>query len=125
MKRGFYATERDYTMAKNSAYRKTLAKKPTEAELVFKAYLEECEIKFIFQKGFITPFHRIADFYLKKHSLIIEIDGGYHYTEETKRKDEYKDKMWKEKRGMKTLRITNEEVFNEKFKEILLLNGIC
>jgi len=103
------------TQARNSKFRLQLAKKATKQELVFKSYLEELGISFIFQKGFLKPFHRIADFYVKKYRLIIEIDGGYH--KDIAEKDFYKDEVWR-KLKFRTLRILNEQVDNGTYKNI-------
>lgn len=99
----------------NSKYRIKLKNKATTEELIFKNFLEKKQIKFIFQKGFLSPFHRIVDFYIKKYRLIIEIDGGYHNN--IKYKDNIKDKIWKDKK-FKTLRILNEQINNGSFIEI-------
>ena len=94
---------------RNSKYRNDLKKKATPQEIVFKRFLESNGVKFIFQKGFLQPFHRIADFYIKKFRLIVEIDGGYH--KECALKDRIKDDIWA-KRRFRTLRILNEDVDN-------------
>lgn len=93
------------TQRKNSFYRSNLIKKATRQEIIVKNYLDSKGVKYIFQKGFLKPFHRIVDFYIPSMRLIIEIDGLYH--QYTKDKDELKDKLWSR---FKTLRITNEQV---------------
>jgi very-short-patch-repair endonuclease len=103
------------TQRNNSIYRIKLKENPTKQELVFKNYLESIGVKFIFQKGFLSPFHRIVDFYIKKYRLIVEIDGGYHA--ECLAKDLKKDQIWSNLR-FKTLRILNEDVDNGNYKQI-------
>jgi len=49
----------------------------------------------------------IADFYCPKANLIIEIDGGQHYSPEGKEKD-----------GIKVIRFSDREVF-EKFHAVI------
>ncbi len=115
-KRGGFEKEIDYYRSKNNLYRRQLRKNPTKEELIFKEYMSEIEQDVSFQKGFITPFSRIVDFYIPKRKVIIEIDGGYHLN--TTRQDNYKDLMWLQKRGMRTLRIKNEDVLNGNFKAI-------
>lgn len=106
---------------RNQKYLKHLKKNATKYEIEFKKKLVEWHINAKFQKGFFIPFHRIADFYISKpHYVIIEIDGGYH--NDISEKDAYKDKMWLEKRGMRTIRIKNEDVKDftkERFLELL------
>jgi len=63
--------------------------------------------KFLRQK----PIGRfIADFYCSKILLIIEIDGGYHF----KRRyvDFERDREF-ERRGIKTIRFTNEQICSD------------
>src|ERR1700752_2662790 len=77
----------------NHKYKKELIKKATKSELIFKDRLKKAGIRFIFQKGFIAKnYHCIVDFYLPKpYKICIEIDGGYHDTEQQKKKDYSKD----------------------------------
>ena len=51
----------------------------------------------------------IVDFFFRQSMLIVEIDGGYHFTEEQQRKDTIRQD-WLEHMGYKVLRFTNEEV---------------
>lgn len=95
---------------RNSKYVRTLRKNQTMSEKKVAKILDELGIRYIAQKGFFTPFHRIVDFYLPKRSIIIEVDGKYH--EETKEKDRIKDYEFLHKRGFRTLRILNEELEN-------------
>jgi chorismate synthase len=53
----------------------------------------------------------IPDFVCLEQNFIIEIDGGYHDTEEQKRLDKYRAD-WLEKNGFRMIRFTNEEVLN-------------
>lgn len=52
-----------------------------------------------------------ADFVLGDN-VIVELDGGYHFTEEQIMKDNYRQGLLEEK-GYKVLRLKNEEVFVE------------
>ena len=101
----------------NEKYRKELVQKATPCELIVKNWLEENDIYFIFQKGFIMPFHRIVDFYLPGRRIILEIDGKYHL--DTVAKDNRKDYLWARERNMHTIRITNEQVESGEFKTLL------
>ncbi len=51
----------------------------------------------------------IVDFYCLKANLVIEVDGGQHYKEESIEKDKIRDKCLKGL-GLKVLRFTNLEV---------------
>ena len=52
----------------------------------------------------------IVDFYCPRRKLIIEVDGGQHYDDLGKEKDEMRDDYLK-KLGMRILRIPDAEVF--------------
>lgn len=51
----------------------------------------------------------IVDFFFRKSMLIVELDGGYHLTEEQQKEDAIRQD-WLEHMGYKVLRFTNEEV---------------
>ena len=51
----------------------------------------------------------IADFYCPLANLVIEIDGGYHQTEEQQRLDKEREERLQAK-GYNILRFTNEQV---------------
>ena len=53
----------------------------------------------------------IVDFYCPKAALVIELDGGQHYTEEAKNRDNMRDEYLK-KTGLKVLRYTDTEMLN-------------
>jgi len=113
--------------SRNMLFRKRLIHKPTKAELVVrKWFMENLESNPKFQKGFLRPFHRIVDFYIPKHKIIIEVDGGYH--KGTVRKDAIKDDRWLSERGCETIRIKNEEVFDgsyvDKLTSFLIERGV-
>jgi very-short-patch-repair endonuclease len=52
----------------------------------------------------------IVDFYCTSAKLIVELDGGQHYTEEGKRRDQVKDK-YLESLGIIVVRFSDREVF--------------
>jgi len=52
----------------------------------------------------------IVDFYCPKRKLIIELDGGQHYTEKGTKEDRERDNYFKEL-GLKVLRFSDREVF--------------
>lgn len=51
----------------------------------------------------------IVDFLFRKSRLIVEIDGGYHFTEKQQQKDSFRTACL-EQMGYKLIRFTNEEV---------------
>lgn len=62
-----------------------------------------------------------ADMSIKSKKLIIEVDGGYHNTEEQKAKDQQRDKAF-ESIGYTTIRITNEQANDKDFINYLISN---
>jgi very-short-patch-repair endonuclease len=52
----------------------------------------------------------IVDFYCPKGNLVVELDGGQHYSEEGKRKDNLRDSCL-EDMGLRVLRFSDREVF--------------
>lgn len=55
--------------------------------------------------------HFIADFYCYEAKLIIEVDGGYHQTQNQKEKDDGRAYELG-KYGIKILRFTNEQIYD-------------
>ena len=91
--------------------RAILIKRATPAELRFKELLDNLEVKYCFQKGFIEGNNFcIADFYIKCIRTVVEVDGEYHQTKEQKNRDKNKDHYYRQ-RGFKVFRITNSDVF--------------
>lgn len=86
----------------------------TRAENLFCSYLASLGLSYRFQQGFYTPYYRIADFYLPTLNIIIEIDGPCHDTEKDRRRDTWFEQV----RGIRTLRLTNEQVLRGEFATI-------
>ena len=51
----------------------------------------------------------IVDFLFRKSKVIVEIDGGYHFTEEQQIEDAIRTE-WLESRNFKVIRYTNEQI---------------
>jgi very-short-patch-repair endonuclease len=109
--------------AKNVKYVQELLARPTRAEVVVKDYLDKIGAVYIFQHGMITPIHRIYDFYFPEIRVALEVDGSSHYGKESK--DAYKDDLFLRIHGIKTFRVTNNEVFAGTYQSKLrrLLKG--
>ena len=62
--------------------------------------------------GVSTEAHRrfVVDFYCPKAKLVIELDGGQHYREGRKAKNEARDR-YMVTQGLKTLRFSDKEIF--------------
>ena len=92
----------------------------TPAENLFCSYLASLGLSYRFQQGFYTPFYRIADFYLPALNIIIEIDAPCHDPETDQRRDEWFERA----RGIRTLRLTNEQVQRGEFAGINDLTAV-
>ena len=77
----------------STKFRNKLISNATSSELLFKKFLDNNNISYSFQKVIFVSVDckqkfYIADFYFKKYNLIVELDGGYHYTNEQGLKDD-------------------------------------
>ncbi len=89
---------------------KNMRKEPTQAENVLWEALRNKNIGFKFRRQHPVE-NYIADFICLDVWIIIEIDGGYHASDEQKKADDARDSYLKET-GFTTLRFTNEQVLN-------------
>lgn len=114
-------------------YKAELRAKATDSELIFKNLLWKVKslyvpkLSFTFQKGWYAGdgFY-ISDFYFPQTYSTVEIDGGYHSSEEQKIRDKRKEDYLR-KRGIKTFRLTNDQVNSmtpESLANYLLANKI-
>ena len=51
----------------------------------------------------------IVDFLFRKSRVVVEIDGGYHFTDEQQKKDAIRTE-WLESKNFKVIRYTNEQI---------------
>ena len=91
---------------------KELRNNTTEAEKELWKHLKSKQIKgYHFRRQ--HPIHRfIADFFCYKCKLVIELDGRIHNEITVKERDIEREKIIKEF-GIKVIRFSNEEIFNE------------
>ena len=78
---------------------------PWERKLWY-CFLKDYSIRFQRQKCIDNY---IADFYCFRAKLVIELDGGGHYTSESAMKDAYRTKVL-EKYGLKVIRFCNTDI---------------
>ncbi|MFH1564581.1 MAG: DUF559 domain-containing protein [bacterium] len=80
----------------------------TKEEIILWSKLRKNQfnVKFVRQK---IVGNYVVDFYCHKASLIIELDGSQHYSEEGLQKDKIRDEYFKNK-GLKVLRFSNIEI---------------
>lgn len=84
--------------------------KATPSEIRFKQKLSYFKFTVNFQKPFTDNKKHtyIADFYIPRYGLIIELDGGYHGTAQRREYDSKRDR-WFYNHGYQVWRMTNEE----------------
>src|ERR1017187_572044 len=99
-----------------------LRKAATPAELQMKDFLASLGAPYRFQQGFYSPYYRIVDFYLPTMNLVIEIDGPCHDAAKDRRRDDWFTRV----RGIKIVRLTNEQVLSGDLPCFLnqFLNGL-
>lgn len=108
------------TASRNAKFRKELKENPTKSELKAREILDHFGVNYKFQKGFYShDFSFIVDFFIPNGRFVIEIDGGYHETQQQAQKDAWRDKKLREKRGCTIIRVKNEDV-NESYIESIL-----
>lgn len=98
--------------------RRELRKNQTETEKIIWDKLRNrrfLNLKFRRQYGIGNY---IADFYCSSLKLVVELDGGQHFTEEGLEYDKIREEFMKSL-GIKTLRFNNNEVLNN-IEEILI-----
>jgi len=103
-------------------YARQLRKNMTNAEILIWSKVRRKQIngfQFYRQK---TIGNYIVDFYCPVAKLVIELDGGQHYTEETRIKDAKRDK-YLQKLGIKVLRISDSDVFKNNNAVLELIWG--
>jgi very-short-patch-repair endonuclease len=90
-------------------YSQRLRRNMTDAEKLLWSKLRRKQLKGlqIYRQRIIGDY--ILDFYCPKANLIIEVDGGQHYTDEGIAKDKIRDDYIKGK-GIKVLRFSDREV---------------
>jgi very-short-patch-repair endonuclease len=89
-----------------------LRQNPTPAEHEFRCRLDALGQDYRFQQAFYHPVYRIADFYIPSLNLIVEIDGPCH----DPAADRDRDEAFEQARGIKTVRLTNAQVFTGDFR---------
>ena len=100
---------RIYNNASTRDKRKNLRRNQTEAE---KVLWRKIRSKTFFESKFFRQYgigEYIADFYCPEHRLVIELDGGQHYSdagsEYDKSRENYMNSM-----GIKTIRFSNLDI---------------
>ena len=93
-------------------YSQELRKNMTDAEKLLWSKLRRKQPKGqqVYRQRIIGNY--IVDFYCPKAKLVVEIDGGQHYTEEGIKKDSLRDTYMKS-HGLKVLRFSDAEVLKD------------
>lgn len=105
---------------KKMDYRLELLHKSTPAEKSVCRILEEMGVKFVRQMPVRTGRKTFyADIYIPSLRLVIEVDGGYHFTQEQKRKDENRSACLR-RMGLHIYRICNRRATSPKAVSALL-----
>lgn len=96
----------EYGLLKENA--KANRKNMTEAESMFWSLVKGSSLgQRCLRQHIIGDY--IVDFLFRKSKLVVEIDGGYHFTEE-QQIDDAQRTAWLGSKGYKVIRFTNEQV---------------
>ena len=96
----------EYELLKENA--RSNRRNMTEAESVFWSLVKGCALgQKCLRQHIIGDY--IVDFFFRKSKVIVEIDGGYNFTEE-QQKEDTKRTEWLEAKKYKVIRFTNEQV---------------
>lgn len=96
----------EYGLLKENA--KANRGKMTEAEAVFWNIAKGSGLGQKCRRQYIIGQY-IVDFFFRKSMLVVEIDGGYHFSKQQQVNDAMRQE-YLERQGYKVLRFTNEEV---------------
>ena len=99
----------NYELLKDNA--KRMRKEPTEAEAAFWNIVRSDALGVKFRRQHIVGNH-IVDFICLEKKLVVEIDGGYHLTNEQQIEDNLRSMELKQY-GFSILRLANEEVLSD------------
>ena len=110
MKRNFELAD-PFFYDRLKSYARENRRNQTEAEEFLWRQLKGNALGVKFKRQLII-LNYIADFACLEKSLIIEVDGGYHFTQEQLELDAYRTEDL-EKLGFKVLRFRNEEIIIE------------
>jgi very-short-patch-repair endonuclease len=119
------SVERDYFFGASpriKARAKELRKRMTPAEKVLWQVLRKNQRShFYFRRQ--HPISRfIVDFYCHELKLVVEVDGGYHFSEEQKLEDDNRAAEL-DSYGIKVIRYTNDEVCRNTRKVEWMIDG--
>ena len=107
----------DYDILKANAQENR--KNQTEAESAFWQIAKSSGLGEKCRRQYIIGDY-IVDFFFRKSMLIIEIDGGYHNTEEQQEKDTIRQD-WLEQNGYTVLRFTNDQILFDSEESIKII----
>ena len=96
----------EYELLKENT--KNNRKNMTEAESVFWSLVQSSALGERCLRQYIIGCY-IVDFFFRKSKVVVELDGGYHFTEEQQKEDAVRQE-WLEQQGFKVVRFTNEQV---------------
>lgn len=93
-------------------FAKKLRERATKSEEILLQELKgkKLGVKFRFQQPMLGW---IVDFWCPEKKLVIELDGGFHQTDEQRSLDKYKDKVISEHLKANILRIPSSKIFTD------------
>jgi len=104
-------------------FKKKAIKNSTPSEACFWSYIQLCYTGYKFTRQAVIGPYR-PDYVCFDLKVIVEIDGGYHFTKEQRLKDAKREKYFINK-GFSFKRFTNEQVNNNAMECVLELMNYC
>ncbi len=112
---------RKHATRKKHGFAKDLRRRLTPAEKVIWEHLKRRQIGWKVTRQRVL-FGWIADFYCGVKGVAIEIDGGYH--DQQRGKDRFRDSVLL-KKGIVTLRYTNQQVTDDTDGVVKSIKSVC
>jgi len=97
-----------YNQSNQKQKRRDLRRSMTSAEGIFWSRIRNCRMKYKFRRQYSIGKY-VADFYCPEIKLVVEIDGGQHFEDETIKYDLERTKYFNDL-GIIVVRYTNADV---------------
>lgn len=90
-----------------------LKNNPTRYECILQRKLDKAGFKYVFQKAFFNEWYFcIVDFFLRKHKIVVELDGRHHVEDINQVKKDIGHERYLFSLGFNVIRLSNEEANN-------------
>jgi very-short-patch-repair endonuclease len=96
-----------------------LKNNPTKYERILQRKLDKAGYKYVFQKAFFNEWYFcIVDFFLRRHKIVVELDGRQHVEDINQVKKDIGHEKYLFSLGFNVIRLSNEEANNITIKKL-------